>query len=458
MKAQDKEEIVFCILWDIIKKKKGQAELSDIWAEYLSKIHEIKEAYGIDLGEVNWQEILNKFPKKRKRYKLPEVLAEPVSPEEMIKNLKIRRVEITPEMELELLRDENVKLRKEKFEYEKQIREMEFLKKSADDFLRVWGHSSEDILRSLQNIEEYICKVPKDEVPIYFEFLIAEAFSCIYQLPLYTQEIAQQEAVMNQVMWRGKTDLTGRPISWAPGGGPDVIVNAFGYHVLVESTLTTGNIQWTREFAPIVRHLREYIDYKELEKSDVYMLFVVKEIADDTFASLVDQAKKGFNTIPLTVDLLEHIVETAFYLPFIPHAEVRSLLNAFQEKLATSYTIDEYVGIVKEEVLHWEKNILKDHEDLYLALNAYNIIERSKRKFITVDDLFEVLNQEEKVGRFYDLIERILRKETIVRCLLYYGLAQSQRFAGDIILRAVPWNEFRSRMFKILGAFSKMRA
>lgn len=110
--------------------------------------------------------------------------------------------------------------------------------------------------------------IPSDERPAYFEWILWRAFLAIDSLVKPPHEAR-----------RFPVDVDFRPVSTAPGNGPDMIFEFENFAVVVEVTLTENSRQEACEGEPVRRHIAEQV--KSCQKP-IYGLFVAIRIDTNT--------------------------------------------------------------------------------------------------------------------------------------------------------------------------------
>ncbi|MCP3680315.1 MAG: AlwI family type II restriction endonuclease, partial [Gammaproteobacteria bacterium] len=138
-------------------------------------------------------------------------------------------------------------------------------------------------------------QVPSGEGPVYLEWIIWRAFLAI-------------NALCN-MPWEGrrfKIDQDFMPISCAPSGGPDMIMEFEEMALVIEVTLTTSSRQEAAEGEPVRRHVAQLADH--YKNKAVYGLFLAKRIDSNTAHTFrsgdwyrKDDSKLSLQIIPLTL-------------------------------------------------------------------------------------------------------------------------------------------------------------
>jgi len=112
-------------------------------------------------------------------------------------------------------------------------------------------------------------KIPNSERPAYFEWVLWRAFLAVNSLINPPHQAR-----------RFPVDVDFRPVSTAPGNGPDMIFEFKDYVLVVEVTLTESSRQEACECEPVRRHVAECA--KEFCNKPLYGLFIAVKIDTNT--------------------------------------------------------------------------------------------------------------------------------------------------------------------------------
>lgn len=181
----------------------------------------------------------------------------------------------------------------------------------------------------LPNGEEI--KVPKDEAPAYFEWVIWRAFLAINDLRCKPQEA------------RGfKIDQDFLPINTAVGGKPDLLFIFDDYVLVVEVTFTTNSRQEAAEGEPVRRHVADILEQYS-GKIPVYGLFLANSIDSNTAETFrigswynKDDTRLKLDITPLTLSSFKNYFDAMMRSPDISNKKIKQLLeecNAPREEL-----------------------------------------------------------------------------------------------------------------------------
>ena len=201
-------------------------------------------------------------------------------------------------------------------------------------------------------IGETEIQIPQGEAPAYFEWTIWRAFLAINSLSVKPWEAR-----------RFQIDQDFLPVSTAPGGGADLIVEFEEMVIVVEVTLTSSSRQEAAEGEPVRRHVADVVEkFKRSEKS-VYGLFMAVNIDTNTANTFrlgewytANDKKLLLDIIPLRLDEFKALLDTVVTMPnkLLPH-----LKDLF----------DECRQDASEEAPAWKAKIAERTQHKIIALN-----------------------------------------------------------------------------------------
>lgn len=140
-----------------------------------------------------------------------------------------------------------------------------------------------------------------DDPPSYLEWSVWRAFLAFNHLSTHPRETR-----------RFRVDMDLRPVSHAPGGGADIIMQYSDFAIVIEVTLTTGSRQEAAEGESVRRHVTRHASQLNVP---VYGVFVAPKIdlnTADVFLRGIyyeGEDKLDFDIVPLTMDHLIRILE-----------------------------------------------------------------------------------------------------------------------------------------------------
>lgn len=173
----------------------------------------------------------------------------------------------------------------------------------------------------LPNGEEI--KVPKDEAPAYFEWVVWRAFLAINDLKCSPQDA------------RGfKIDQDFLPINTAAGGQPDLTFVFEDFVLVVEVTFTTNSRQEAAEGEPVRRHVADVLEQYQGQKP-VYGLFIANSIDSNTAETFRigcwynrEDSRLKLDITPMTLTSFKTYFDALMSSSNIHNSRVKALLEA----------------------------------------------------------------------------------------------------------------------------------
>lgn len=153
--------------------------------------------------------------------------------------------------------------------------------------------------------EDYIIEVPKDETPVYLEWILWRATLAIDHLVNKPYEV------------RGfKLDSDFMPVTTAGGGKGDLYCEFKDYTILTEVTMSTSSRQEAMEGEPVRRHVSDAVVKYD---KPVFGMFIANKIDTNTAETfkhgvwyLKDNRKQRLNIVPFTLRQYQIIFEAMF--------------------------------------------------------------------------------------------------------------------------------------------------
>lgn len=183
---------------------------------------------------------------------------------------QIRNLGYQPEVSTVYLRDANAQeLTDSRYQLEEQYRsinELIFAEAHYNDVAKV-----DEVLAYLEELKKsrnFDPELAIDDPPSFLEWSIWRAFLTFNHLASHPQETR-----------RFKIDMDLRPISHAPGGGADIIMQYEDFLIVIEVTLLSGSRQEAAEGESVRRHVANVSRNSE---KDVYGVFVAPRIDNNT--------------------------------------------------------------------------------------------------------------------------------------------------------------------------------
>lgn len=196
--------------------------------------------------------------------------------------------------------DANTQRLKLEYQFE-QLLEWNYYKEQANqcDDIQKWMEALATGRKIVVN-EEYEIKIPNNEAPAYFEWIIWRAFLAINSLVNKPWEAR-----------RFKIDQDFLPIHHAPGSGPDMIFEFEDFTIVVEVTLTNSSRQEAAEGEPVRRHVARHL---ETTDKPVFGLFIAINIDTNTANTfkvgewyLGDDTKLNLDIVPIKLNDFQRV-------------------------------------------------------------------------------------------------------------------------------------------------------
>ena len=196
--------------------------------------------------------------------------------------------------------------------------------------------------------------IPSSEGPAYFEWTLWRAF-----LAINTLTNAPHEAR------RFSVDQDMRPMSHAPGGGPDLVFEFDNFVLVVEVTLSTSIRQEGTEGVPVRHHV--HMIKSEYPKKPVYGLFIAPKLMPQTVETFkgrkwYPQGAEEASEVLIVPAKLDHFREFFMAMFQSGKANPELVLSVVKQALEKAAECD--------SPLKWERSIdsiFKAHSALLLA-------------------------------------------------------------------------------------------
>jgi len=166
-------------------------------------------------------------------------------------------------------------------------------------------------------------RIPKDEFPAYFEWVVWRAFLAINKLVNKPYEARSFQI-----------DQDFLPVNTAPGGRADAIFEFKDYVLVLEVTLTESSRQEAAEGEPVRRHVADYQQYYQQYKKPVYGLFLANKINTNTLETFrsglwytSQDEKLLLKIVPMTLESYKEIFKTLFESGNIDNLHIKNILD-----------------------------------------------------------------------------------------------------------------------------------
>jgi hypothetical protein len=251
------------------------------------------------------------------------------------------------------------------------------------------------------------------------------------------------------VTWLG-SDSTSRRA--APG--PDAIVRAYNFHVLIEATMRRGASQWGQEFAPSLRHCEDYINANDLNNRDVYTVLLVKRPHRDVLQSVMNYPNKDYKLIVLDVPSVAKILETSILAFTIKHVDIRELFERLITCSCEAYSQRDLLMGSRQTISRWQRRVLKKEKNYFVGLKSYETIKRIGRNIVGASEILKHLYRHPFVGQYFNLIDGRISMDEIEQSLVSNSLAtiQSVTYDGEKFFEPIPSVDFKNSKLRLIGA------
>lgn len=304
-------------------------------------------------------------------------------------------------------------------------------------------------IERLKNIKSYLDSFHKSQRSTNFEELIAQTLSDIFHLPYYTcdNDDASKEY---RVTWLGSKK---GPTKAPPG--PDAVVRAYGFYVLIEATLKDTSRQWEQEFGRALEHLENFVRQEEVSRTYVYSILIMPKLHNLTYRSM---RGIGENLIPLETDILHRLLRTSNLAFSIKHLALRYLFNDLKECLSKSSFIENFRSNVDSQISEWQKKVLEEEKYTFLAVRSYQAMRKIRSVPIGTSQILRRLQKDPVVKEYTSIIKGGVEPDRLADSLVYTGLVcrHSRVGSGEVTFEPVPQIDFKGRIERVIEAVEKI--
>jgi hypothetical protein len=275
---------------------------------------------------------------------------------------------------------------------------------------------------NLTRLKQYLKRFPGKDQPAAFEYLVGSTFNQIFYLPFQSKD-NEDNSVSHRVIWYGSIDRKRKTISCSPSG-PDSICFAYGYYILIETTLR-GDVanQWRREFVESLKHCDDFIKNKKVDNKDVYLILIAPKLHKDTYVGYQQKAKEGRSIIILESASLVRIGNALRIISAVRHIDIRQLLNDIIKIFRDSTSLKEFRYDLNRSISNWQKDILKAGKSLFIGFRAYKVMCQINRTNISVGEIYRRLLKDSIVREFFKVIDNKLSILDIEKSIIDHGFA-----------------------------------
>ncbi|TKJ38466.1 hypothetical protein CEE36_10700 [candidate division TA06 bacterium B3_TA06] len=311
------------------------------------------------------------------------------------------------------------------------------------------------ILGRLVNRKQYLA--PFTDKATHFEKLIAEAFSCILNLPFYSLDDDNTKRTY-RVTWQGKSSS----MTQAPPG-PDTIAYCYNFHLLIEATRLKGAGQWKQEFSSAIRHCEDFCKQPDVQHEDVFVILVCDYPLHQDMYRSVRSVRSGpdrkYKLIPMETETVIRMLETSLLAFTMKHLEVRKLLPKILNAVKETSSLQDFKREVDVQLNVWQKDVLKHEKTAFTGIKSYEILITSKRKEVTLSEIFNALQKHPAVQKYFDVIgSNFLNPDLVENSLVPQGLASCVSYTIDDEPRliAAPLPDFKNRYDRLVRELRKI--
>jgi len=295
-------------------------------------------------------------------------------------------------------------------------------------------------LVNLSNLGAYIASFPQEQQAARFEYLGCESFSYMLKLPFYNGD-NDDNSIKHRVLWRGSK------AKWANApAGPDGVIFAYGFYVLLEATLLTGRSQWSREFSPCVDHYEAFLKEVGLERGDCYLGMLLTEVNHHTYNSIKQKVIEKCRFVLLPVSILIRILETYKLAFTATNSDLRLLLVDILDCCERSTDLEDFLQRTSDAVDLWRSVLLDRESRIFVGAKSYKALYKLGGHG-SVSEVFSDLYDDSVVTNYFIALGRKLTATEIEISLEQERLAyRASKVPGDILYVPIPFHDVKGRV------------
>lgn len=309
------------------------------------------------------------------------------------------------------------------------------------------------ILKRLRKYQQYLGQFPKNQRSVYFEKLIVQAFASILNLPFYStdNDDANQR---HRATWLG-----GDAGPFAAPPGPDGVIRAYDFQILIEPTLKEGSNQWSQEFASCIRHGETYANQHGLTPSELYVILVAPKLHIDTLRSIRGHPSSQLNAIPIEVSSVVNILSTSILAFSMRHLELRKLFNQICSCVDISSSIRKFHEYSNDAISRWQTDVLRLEKTAFIGVKSYEAMRKIGGKHIGTSEILSKLQTHPYVTQYLKIIGERIQPNHIEESLVQQSLASQvgKTLQGEELFCPVPSVDFTGRQEKLIKAVEGVR-
>jgi len=243
----------------------------------------------------------------------------------------------------------------------------------------------------MADIDAHLKLYPDPEHSWRFELETMRALAAALRLPLYDRP-GDARSVRDRVTWFGSE--TG-PRNKAPAG-PDGVVRARGFHLLVYATLNTGAGQAQKELEQFGRHARERRLPPHRRREPCISVFVPRALRGTsldfirTHNSGPEKSSVG-PQVPLEPTALAGILEAAEVAIGLRDADVLRVLGLIEDRTRQGTEVVSFREQVDGKIRGWTREVLEGEIGAIVGLAAYQAMCGRPNRYVDAGELLSDL-------------------------------------------------------------------
>jgi hypothetical protein len=268
--------------------------------------------------------------------------------------------------------------------------------------------------RHLKDVSGYLSGFPESHRSARFEELVVRAVASLLYLRFYDAG-TDDPTVQERATWLG---VATRVPSKAPYG-PDGVIRAHGYVLVVEATRKTGATQWQQEFAPCLRHVADVAKKGNLEPDSVHGLLVCSTLHPDTYTTVrTSNQSHHHRLLPVETNLLASVIYTSALAFSTRHLEVRRVIHKLLDCVDHADRLDVFRRRASSCVGEWLRTVLDTEKKTFVGVKAYEAMVRAGRRHVGESEILLRLGRNSALRHYLKLIEADLGPQLVRDSLL----------------------------------------
>lgn len=300
------------------------------------------------------------------------------------------------------------------------------------------------IIDQLVDFEKYLETFPPEERSSRFEYIIAEGFSRIFNLPLLTTE-QDDKTRKHRIIWNGKIDERKTMPKFERIKGPDAYIYAHEFTVLLEATLKVGYKQWSQEYARAIEHYTDFT--KTADKQSCYLFFIPTELYQDSYTAIKQKCSEKCHYVILPLANFITILKTYELAFTASHIDLRQLLIKVIHCCEWSEDKDDFLTRINTLINDWQNKILRSEKYMFLSIKSYVRLVKGTKRYASLSEIYSDLSTDDFVRRYYSTLGTRFVDTDIIISLERERLAyEAENIPDDKIFCAVPIYDVKARV------------